>query len=417
MAVNNTFSTADNTVGNLNGLFKQVYADKEKDLIPDGVKVLNLFKFSGDAAKLGDKFNVPLVLGMEHGVTFGNSTDDVMNLNPAVAGTMQNAEVRGYPAILVSNIGYTAISRSVSSVGAFKQATKLVVGNMLRSMAKKLEIEMFYGQMGYGTVSAVSGADVTITTAEWAPGIWAGANNMPIEIRDSAGTTSRGEFKVSSVNMDTRVVTLTTSAAAAGVTSTDVIWHKGAYGNEFPGIHKILTTSSGTLFNIPVATYNLFRGNEYAAGSAALTFPKLSQAAARAVEKGLDEDLHCFINVRAWSNLLKDEAALRKYDGSYSTTQLENGSKSLKFFSQNGTLVIEPSIYVKEGYAYCLAKSSWMRVGSADLTFKMPGTNDEFFLQLQTATGYQLRLWTDQALFCSAPGHSTIITGIVNSNP
>ena len=33
----NTFSTPGNTVGNLNGLFKETYAEKLENLIPDQV--------------------------------------------------------------------------------------------------------------------------------------------------------------------------------------------------------------------------------------------------------------------------------------------------------------------------------------------------------------------------------------------
>ena len=197
-----------------------------------------------------------MVLGLEHGVTFASSDDDAFNLNAPVAGQIKDAQVKGNPVVLRSVLGYTAASRAAQGgAKAFMDATKFLVSNMLRSMAKKLEIEMLYGQMGYGTVASISGTVVTITTAEWAPGIWAGAEGMPIEIRDAAGTTSRGEAVISSVDMDARTITL--NAAPAGVVATDVIWHKGAYGNEFPGIHKILTISSGTLFNINVGTYNL----------------------------------------------------------------------------------------------------------------------------------------------------------------
>ncbi len=214
--------------------------------------------------------------------------------------------------------------------------------------------------------------------------------------------------------MDTRVITLDSSAQNAGVIPTDVIWHKGAYGNEFPGIHKILTQDSGTLFNINVGQFNLFRGNQFSAAGGALTFDKLTLAAARPVEKGLDGSLYTLVNVRAWAGLLNDQAALRLYDSSYSPAQLENGSQKLKFFSQNGELIIEPSIYVKEGYCYMLSKEEWMRVGSSDLTFRVPGQGDEFFRHLTDAAGYELRLWTDQALFTYAPGHSAIVTNIVN---
>lgn len=292
-------------------------------------------------------------------------------------------------------------------------ATKFLVANMLRSMAKKLEIEMLYGQVGYGTVASSSGATITITTAEWAPGIWAGAEGMPIEVRDSTGATSRGEAVVVSVDMDARTVTL--NVALSGLTAGDVIWHKGAYGNEFPGIHKILTISSGTLFNINVGTYNLFRGNQYSASSAALSFSKLNQAAARAVEKGLDSKLLALVNPRGWANMLNDQAALRRFDSSYSKDKTEVGSKGILFHSQNGEIEIEPSIYVKEGYAYLLDIEGWFRVGSTDMTFKRPGQGEEFFRDLENSAAYELRLYSDQAVFCMAPAKNVVITSVVNA--
>ena len=286
---------------------------------------------------------------------------------------------------------------------------------MLRSMSKKLEIGMLYGQMGYGAVAAggVSGTQVTVATAEWAPGIWAGAEGMPIEIRDLAGSTVRGQFKVVSVNMDTRVLTLDASAATAGVLATDVIWHKGAYGNEFPGVHKILT-NTGTIFNIDAGQYNLFKGNNYGADGAPLSFTKLGEAAVRAVEKGQEGKLLALVNPRAWQDMLSDQAALRKYDASYTSAKLENGARSLLYHAQSGEIEIEASLYVKEGHAFLLSLEDWMRVGSSDISFKRPGQGEEFFRDLENSAGYELRLYTDQALFCQAPGRNTIITGIVN---
>lgn len=314
-----------------------------------------------------------------------------------------------------SLLGYVAASRAaLGGQKAFMDATKFLVANMLRSMAKKLEIEMLYGQYGYGTVASVSGSIVTITTAEWAPGIWAGAENMPIEIRSSTGTTSRGQYTVYSVSLQNRTITLTSTVPGA-VVAGDVIWHKGAYGNEFPGIHYILTLTTGTLFNINVAEYNMFQGNQYDAQSGALSFTKLNLAAARAVEKGQDGTLLAMINVRAWANILSDQAALRRYDSSYGADKAEMGSKAILFHSQNGEIEIEPSIYVKEGYAYLLSMEDWMRVGSTDLTFKRPGQGEEFFRDLENSAAYELRLYSDQAVFCMAPGRNVIIINVVNS--
>lgn len=314
-----------------------------------------------------------------------------------------------------SLLGYVAASRAaLGGQKAFMDATKFLVANMLRSMAKKLEIEMIYGQSGYAkpVLNAAPSTAVTIQTAEWAPGIWAGSEGMPIEIRDSSGV-SKGEFTVSSVNMDTRVITLTSAAPA--LAATDVIYHKGAYGNEFAGIHKILSQSAGTLFNIDVAQYNLFRGNVYSASSAALSFTKLQNAAARAVEKGLTGPLLALVNPRAWANMLSDQAALRRYDSSYSAAKTESGSKSITFHSQNGEIEIVPSIYVKEGHAFLLSLDDWMRVGSTDMTFKRPGQGEEFFRDLENSAAYELRLYSDQAVFCMAPGRNVLVQDIVNS--
>lgn len=411
----NTFGTPNNSVGNLNGLFKESYADKLENLIPDGVKILNKIAFMSKDKQPGNFYHQPVILGLEHGVTFAASDDDAFNLNVPVSGQIKDAQVRGNPLILRSLLGYAAASRAAQGgQKAFMDATKFLVANMLRSMAKKLEIEMLYGQVGYGAVDSVAGTVITITTAEWAPGIWAGAENMPIEIRTvSPFTTSRGTSTVKSVSLVDRTITL--EAAIPGVIGGDVIFHKGAYGNEFPGIHKILTQTTGTLFNIDVSTYNLFQGNSYSAGSGALSFTKLNLAVSRAVEKGLDGKVLALCNPRGWANMLSDQAALRKYDDSYSPAKAENGMKSILFHSQNGEIEIEPSIYCKEGYAYVLHLDDWMRVGSTDMTFKRPGQGDEFFRDLENAAAYELRLYTDQAPFCQGPGRNVVVTGIVNA--
>ena len=410
MSTANVFST--NTVGNLNGFLKEVYADKLHELIPEGLKLVNMIKFIGKEKQGGNLFHQPVILGMEHGITFAASDDDAFNLNPPVAGQIKDAQVRGNPMVMRSVLGYTAASRSAGGKNAFMDATKYIVANMLRSMSKKLEIHLLYGQVGYGAVASAAGAVVTITTAEWAPGIWAGGEGMPIEIRDAAGTTSRGEFTIQSVDMAARTITLTASAQTAGVVATDVIYHKGAFGNEFAGIHKILT-NTGTLFNINAGQYNLWKANAHAVAGK-LSFTKIVEGAAKPVEKGLDSKLTILVNPRTWADVLQDQAALKMYDSSYSSAQLQNGSKSIKFFSQNGELEIIPSIYVKEGFAYGLSIEEFMRVGSSDITFKRPGYGDEFFRDLENSAGYELRLYTDQAVFCMSPGKNVLFTGIVN---
>ena len=401
-----------NKYGDMNALFKEVYADRVKELVPDGVKVLNLIDFMAKDKQPGNFYHQPVVLGLEHGITFASSDEDAFNLRPAISGVIKDAIIRGNSALLRGLIGINAVSRSQGSKQAFMDATKYVVGNMLRSMTKKIETEMLYGQIGYATVSAVAGPLITITTAEWAPGIWAGSEKMPLEFRDPTGAVSRGESKVLTADMTGQTVTLTSALPA--VIAGDVIWHAGAYGNEFPGIHYILSQTSGSLFGIEVGSYSVFEGNVYPVAGA-LSFSKVISAAARPVEKGQEGRLLCLVNPRTWANLNNDQAALRLYDSSYSSEKSKNGSRSLVFYSQNGEIEIQPSIYIKQGYAYMIDLSEWARVGSSDITFKRPGQSEQFFKDSENAAAYELRLYTDQALFCAAPGKNVILTGIVNT--
>lgn len=268
-------------------------------------------------------------------------------MNAPISGGTKDATIKGNPAVLRSALGYNAASRAAQGgEQAMDDAIKFLVGNMLRSFSKKIEIEMFYGQSGYGSVASVSGNIITITTAEFAAGIWIGSENMPVQIRSSAGVL-RGNAIVTYADIINRQITL--DVMPAGVVATDVIYHQGAYGNEFVGLHKILSTTSGSLFGIDVSTSSLFQGNTYSAGSAALSFTKIVNAAAVARFKGQNGKLICIINPKAWSNVLTDQAALRRYDSSQSDAKLKNGSESIEFHSMNGVIEVVSSIYVKEG--------------------------------------------------------------------
>jgi hypothetical protein len=332
-------------------------------------------------------------------------------LNPALAGRILPATIKGYQLVLRSALGYKAAAASLGSEKAFEDATKYLVGAMLDSVMKKLEIECMYGQSGYGTVGSVSGLTITIPDADFAPGIWAGSKGMPIEIRDATLATSRGTAVIASSNLDNKQITL--DAMPAGTVATDVIFHMGAYGKEFAGIHKILT-NTGSLFGIDASQYDLWKGSQFAPSTTSvLSFAILQQAIAVAVGKGLESDVVVLCNPAHWDDLLNEQAALRMYDSSFDSSSAEAGAKSIKFHSQNGLVEIVSSIYVKEGNAFILNTEDWIRVGASDVTFKRPGFNSEnFFRELDNQAGYELRCYTDQGVFCCKPARSVLISNI-----
>lgn len=310
--------------------------------------------------------------------------------------------------VLRSYLSVGSVSRS--SQNSFEQSTKRVVQNMLKSFHKRMEVQLLYGQMGIGAVTSIAANVITITPAEWAAGIWSGAENMPIEIRTSAGAL-RGSATVESVDLANKTVTV--DAAPAGVDSTDVIWYKGAYNKEFAGLHKIIT-NTGQLFNVDASQYSLFSGNSVAVGGN-LTFAKIEEGIAKAMEKGLaEDDVIVLCSPLSWKNLLTEQAAKREYDSSYNNVKIEQGAKAICFYGPNGKIEIHSSIHVKEGYAYMMIPEEFERIGSSDITFEQPGFEGKFFKLLESANGYELRAYCDQALFTPAPGLATIFTGVTS---
>lgn len=398
-----------NDLTTMEGLFKKIYAGKEKNLIPDGVKFIKEVDFVPQAERNGSSYNQAVNLGLEHGFSYGGTGGTAFNLNGAIAGNVLQAEVKSNELILQSVISTAAVSRSANKEGAFIQATKHVVKNMFLSTYKRLESQMFYGQTGIGVVDSATLTTVTVKDAEWAPGIWSGGQKMKVEFRDPTGAVSRGTASVKTVDLSTR--TLTFESVPPSVTQDDVIWYEGAYGKEFAGMKKVITNNS-VLHGIDASQYDLWKGNEYAVNGP-LTLDDVEAAVTLAADKGLEEGrivLYC--STAAWNDLLSEQTARRRFDRSYSPKKAEAGHESLEFHCQVGLIEVMPSTHVKRGEAFIISMDDLKRVGSKDVSFEHPIKGGEYIIDLPNVSGFGLQIYTDQALFCEAPGRNVLLTGI-----
>lgn len=416
----------------LSGNFKEVYADDVAKMVPQQAKLQGpgMIPFVEQEKELGNKYHQPLLLSRSHGFTYAAADSGAFALNDHVAPQMKDAYLQGSQILLREAIGYDTAARANKSKKAFRKATELIVEEMRDSMAHRLELSLLYGQSDLGTVasSANSSATVTvltITLAKWALGIWAGGENCPVDVYQSNGTTkinSNAKCVITVVNFDDRKLTISGNATDIAAIDTYVaanadgarLFFYGAASNEMAGLDKIVT-NTGELFGVNATTYNLWKGNSVSAGSATLTMAKILGALAKAVERGLMEDVVCIMNPNTWANVQSDLAALRRYDGSYSSEKATNGSKEIEFFYQNGSVKLVSHSLVKQGECFILPVKRLKRVGAIDITFNTPGRSEEIFLQMPNNAGFELRCYTDQALFCERPAWLVKITAIVNA--
>ena len=408
------------TVSSLNGLFKEVYGDEIKDLIPNAMKVQQMVPFVPKQKQIGNKYHQPVILAYPSGFThaLGDGTAGAFSLNAASASTLKDAQIQGAQILLREYLDYESAARSAASRNAFIDGTALLFEMMQKAHRKRLEIQLLHGGVDIGVLTAATtgaGGNVTVSAASWADAIWAGSEGTVVDVYDTTLATNRGSFTINSVSIGTRVLTATGgSSVPAGTVSTDRLFFTGAKGNEMSGIHAILA-NSGSLFNVDASVYSMWLSTTYSAGSAAMTFNKVKAAIAQAVGRGLDEDAVLLMNPKTWDNVLSDLAALRRFvEKQGKGTSYEIGSENIVFYSQNGKIELKPHIFCKEGFAYLIVPEHWKRLGATDVTFETPSYGGQIFTQLASNAGFEVRSYCHEAIFCEKPARQVLINNIVN---
>lgn len=430
-----------NTYTSFSGKFKDKYGTRVENTLPDGTPLCDDVAFVGSSQKVGAKLIQPVLLSFEHGITYSAADNGAFALNDAVAAIHKPAEVVGAQIAIQSAVAIEVLARGLADdrvVGDDPMAD--ILRNMKNSIAKHVEMTHLWGgtsrlTSGWGVVSAISGTSttraLTIKLSSWAPAIWSGAKSMPIALYDNDGSGgipssglaghSSNALTISSVDLPNRKLNVTgdateLSAVDTAVAAGDVyVFPKGAKGAQWVGLNEI-STNTGTLFAVDGATYEQFQGNTHSLLSAPLSLHEIVKGLDKAVGRGLEEDVVIYINHNSWTAVAMDQAALRKYDGSYSPSEFKNGAKSLKFYHQSGEVMVKTHKYMKEGYAMAFPKKALKRVGAQDITFKVPDMEgEEFLYHLPSNMGMGLRAYTFQGLFSSTPSRLVMYDGIVNA--
>lgn len=384
--------------------------------------------------QLGDKFNAPVKVQSGQGYTY-NTDGSAFALNAAISLQMENALVPAFSLIRRDNISYTAISRSAGK-NSFGKAVDITLNDMTEGAGFRLECTYLHGTQGIGqtassTNQSTTQTKVTLSAATWATGIWASSLGAQVQFyrSDTNALVSSGADSVFQVvGMDFTNYVLTVNGTTTGITALDIaaaatplnIGFNGAFGATFAlpvegvGLFAI-AGNTGTLFSINSQTWPLWQGNTYSAGSAPLSFGKLQKAITLPGDKGLmGEECTVLVPLTSFSDLLTEQAAARRY-GDVKGKKMDNGADALEFYSPSGTMTIVPHPLVKRGQALLYPTDSITRIGSSELTFQLPGTSTDSYLQVPLGdfAGYQVRIWADNTVFAETPSHMCVISNVV----
>lgn len=429
------------TTTTLNGLYKEVYADRIKDLVPESDVLLKMDNFVSKEQREGNKYHQPVVLALPTGATWGVGVVTLVN---AIASQLGDAQVQGSAITHRDLLAYDAAAKAAKGgKQSFAEATSLIVKNLVKATSKFLELDLLYGggsspstgnslsqqtTNATGTPSTTSTV-VTISYGTWAPAIFSGMENSQVVFYNNGTLVSSGAdsiFTITALNVVpasstvggtitvTGTTTGTTALQALSATTLDIYWNS-SYGNSMLGLRAILATTTGTLFNINMTNFSLWQSNTYDVASTQLTFGKLQAAIALAVNRGLESDSMTLVSPPTFANLIDEQAGARLYDSSYDGEKGKNGFKKLQFFGPNGINTIQVHIFCHQGEAYIIPEDELIRMGPVEnVTNTLPGMPGDFFVQSQTYAAYELRCYANQAIFLEAPAHGVLLKNITN---
>jgi hypothetical protein len=418
---------ADNTSSTLGALWKEIYSDDINNVIPESAILGKMIPFR-ESEKVGDKFVMPVQLSHEQGFTYLGTNAAVSTLLAAEAAVYAESQIDPSSTILRSVISYNAADKMTSSKVAFVNWSEMLVKNMVASHAKRNEIAYLYGQRGIGTISAVSNSSGTntVTLSDFCEAIWGGMEGATLDVFQSNLTSKRNsnaKVTVTAVSLENSTLTLVgNSTDTASFAAGDVLFFEGANAGsgtykEMAGIDRIVT-NTGSLFNISASTYGLWRGVTHSAGSAALTLGKIFSGVAKTQARGMSGDYVVLVHPRTYANLNSDQSALRSYDSSYRYSKNDSGSSELCFYSGSGKIMVKEHLYVKPVEAFGVPVKEMLRIGTTDISFKLPhaAAGGDIFLHIPDKSGYEVRNRSELALFCQKPAHMVKFTNIVNAS-
>jgi hypothetical protein len=405
-----------NTSVTLSEMFKVHYAKQETNLldyISTAAQVYKAAKFSEAEGGLGLEFQQPVVVSSENGFTYAGAAAGAFDLNGSVQSSVVKAKLVATSLVLQSRIDYETAARAKKGDKAFINGTEWLVKNMMESTTRRLESMFLYGGAGIGTLSAVNAGTftVTISAATFSAGLLAGLEGAYLDIYQADNTTLRtANVLIDHVDVDAKTIVFDSSTVMTGIAATDLIYFRGAKGNECLGLQAILSQQTGTLFNVNITKYSLFRGNVVDMASAVLTVSAITKGCLKAVNKGLQEDATLWVSVNAWLGFVNPvtdaSSANSRSKPADQGRKLQYGADGVEIIAPSGKVTIKPHLMVKDGDAFLVPTRHLKRVGATDVTFETPGMEKtgEIFLQLQANAGFELRCYANQALFVDRPG-------------
>ena len=382
---------------------KQKFNKEISDIVPATADFQRRVQFRKDLES-GASSEFDVQLSHESGFSSGSGS---VSLNGAIKQVSARASVTGFSHILQTQVAYDLISRANKDDKAFAKFADGKFLGMVNAMRNREEWLALNGRRGCGKITNNSSGVLTISADTFCPAFWSSQIGATFEAYDAiaGGAQHNGDLTVSAVNVSTRAVTVT--GTSSSVVADDHLHIKGQMGGGRYGLMDI-AYNTGSLYGISATTYPLWSANAYDCGTSPLTLGKIVEAAGESANKGAaGEKMVCYVPAKCFQNLISDESALIRHNAG--KKKFETGAEGIEVVSAVGTIEVVPHLFMKEGEAVIYPPSWTYILGSQEATMSLAKDGDMIF-DLESNSAKELRMFSDNTIFCERPGYITYIT-------
>jgi hypothetical protein len=405
-------------------LSKKVYGDRYERLPFNYTIMQDMAPFTSKF-KLGDVFKYAVEVAMEQGATYAGSTGAEATLAAAIVGLNQQTEISAYETQMRTRITTRAFEEATAAgPQAFESATRTRMVALQTASEFRFEESMLYGQEGLFQVSSIDTGVITITAATWCATKAIRLINAILEAFDAQTATANqhnGDLTVTGVDLDAKTITVTGTSSA--VVANDWLYFKGARTttafSEMSGLHKLMTTTSGTLLGVNVGTYPWFKPN-VSSSFGRPTFLLILKAIRKLVgrntisaKKDDTQATQLLLPSVSYEILNSDLMSSRRFDGSYSRGKGTTGVEAIEFIGQTGVTQMKVHPMLRDGDALAIGPDNLFRVGTNDIKWDQgPDGNTDVWTKVTDKNSYEARTYWIQHPAMFAPGRTVAITGL-----
>lgn len=361
---------------------KRVVADLEKAQ-PFQEVLGKRVPFNGKLKRLGQSFNIPVVMQPPNSVTYIGKDPTASSLLPGRPMSIQEAIAYSYELDVMEQTPWAVFDRMKGGESSVEAYMAILMLFLKRTAQTRKEVSMLLGQYGLGTIDSVTDnttyATLVITAATWRGGLWwmLGPGATLDSFTSTTKNNATGAVVLIGVNPTARSIDVTFSGTLASeITAGDVLYPEGAYDGtthyDMPGLLVQNSNTTGTSLGLSATTYKNWAANTASVGG---VFTEDSEEYYLGLlrNRGGKGKMTVYLPEPTWRDRVGQHGGKRVFDDSYTPNKQVAGEQEFDYSTKvYGRVEHELLSFLADGEVMMQIDDNCTVVGSRDTRLGIP---------------------------------------------